>query len=222
MSLRNESGEHYQQALKLGRKLQRQRVSQGLYPYLQILDEILPGYTTAGQEELGTIEIPVEKIVGTKTRGRSDAFAANFMPLIPMDSEFGLKWRNLCEFHLGESGIRDPVSCYEFLGRFYVQEGNKRVSVLKYFGAATIMGNVIRILPGESSQPEVIAYKAFLGYYPKRDCMRCLSLSLTVFRNCRQLWGMSWIISGRKKNAATSVPVSTISTALSKSSMMIR
>lgn len=167
MSIRIESGEHYQQALKAGRKAQRQRVSQGLYPYLQVLDEILPGYTTAGQEELGTIEIPVEKIAGTKTRGRSDAFAANFMPLIPMETEFGLKWRNLCEYHLGETGIRDPVSCYEFLGRFYVQEGNKRVSVLKYFGAATIMGNVIRILPGESSQPEVIAYHAFLTYYPK-------------------------------------------------------
>lgn len=162
-----ESAEHYQQALKAGRKMQKQCVHQGVYPYLQVLDEILPGYTTAGQEELGTIEIPVDKIVGTKTRGRSDAFAANFMPLIPGDSEFGLKWRNLCEYHLGDSGIRDPVSCYEFLGRFYVQEGNKRVSVLKYFGAATIMGNVIRILPGESPLIEVVAYKEFLTYYPK-------------------------------------------------------
>lgn len=62
------------------------------------------------------------------------------MPLIPANSEFGLKWRSLCEYHLGESGIRDPVLCFEFLGRFYVQEGNKRVSVLKYFGAATIQG----------------------------------------------------------------------------------
>lgn len=167
MNSRIESVEHYQQALKAGRKMQKQRVHQGLYPYLQVLDEILPEYTTAGREELGTIEIPVEKIVGTKTRGRSDAFAANFMPLIPADSEFGLKWRSLCEYHLGDSGIRDPISCYEFLGNFYVQEGNKRVSVLKYFDAATILGNVIRILPGESSLPEVVAYKEFLTYYPK-------------------------------------------------------
>lgn len=54
----------------------------GQYPYLQILDEILPDYAIAGQEELGTIEIPADRIVGTKTRGRSDAFTANFMPLI--------------------------------------------------------------------------------------------------------------------------------------------
>lgn len=147
--------------------MQRQRVHQGLYPYLEVLDEILPDYTTAGQEELGILEIPADKIVGTKTRGRSDAFAANFMPLISEKSEFGMKWQNLCAYHLGDSGIRDPVFCYEFLGRFYVQEGNKRVSVLKYFGAAAVRGKVIRILPGESSRPEVAAYREFLTYYPR-------------------------------------------------------
>ena len=167
MNPRTESAEHYQQALKSGRKVLKQLIHQGTDPYLQILDEILPGYTTAGQEELGTIEVPADRIVGTKTRGRSDAFAANFMPLIPDKTEFALKWQNLCQYHLGETGIRDPIFCYEFLGKFYVQEGNKRVSVLKYFDAASIMGKVIRILPGESDQPEVIAYKEFLTYYPK-------------------------------------------------------
>ena len=166
MNSRIESSEYYQKALKAGRKIQRQRVHQWLNPYLEILDEILPGYHTSGQEELGVIEIPADKIVGTKTRGRSDAFAANFMPLIPEKSEFGMKWKNLCQYHLGESGIRDPVFCYEFLGRFYVQEGNKRVSVLKYFDAASIRGKVIRILPGESDRPEVAAYREFLTYYP--------------------------------------------------------
>lgn len=167
MNPRTESAEHYQQALKAGRKVQKSRIHQGKYPYLPILDEILPKYATAGQEELGTIEIPADRIVGTKTRGRADAFAANFMPLIPDKSEFALKWQSLCQYHLGEAGIRDPIFCYEFLGRFYVQEGNKRVSVLKYFGAAAIMGKVIRIVPEESDQPEVIAYKEFLTYYPK-------------------------------------------------------
>ena len=31
--------------------------------------------------------------------------------------------------------MREPVQAFEFMNRFYVQEGNKRVSVLKYFGA---------------------------------------------------------------------------------------
>lgn len=167
MNVRMEAAEHYQKALKLGHKFQRQRVHRGMYPYLEILDEILVDYAIAGQEELGIIEIPADRIVGTKTRGRSDAFAANFMPLISEKSEFSQKWQNLCQYHLGEAGIRDPIFCYEFLGRFYVQEGNKRVSVLKYFDAAAIRGKVIRILPGESSRPEVAAYREFLTYYPK-------------------------------------------------------
>lgn len=167
MNSRIESSEHYQKALKAGRKMQKLRVHQGLNPYLEILDEILPDYHVSGQEELGVIEIPADKIVGTKTRGRADAFASNFMPLIPEKSEFCMKWQTLCQYHLGESGIRDPIFCYEFLGRFYVQEGNKRVSVLKYFDAASIRGKVIRILPGESDRPEVAAYREFLTYYPK-------------------------------------------------------
>lgn len=167
MNSQIESSEHYQKALKAGRKMQKLRVHQGLNPYLEILDEILPDYHVSGQEELGVIEIPADKIVGTKTRGRSDAFASNFMPLIPEKSEFCMKWQTLCQYHLGESGIRDPIFCYEFLGRFYVQEGNKRVSVLKYFDAASIRGKVIRILPGESDRPEVAAYREFLTYYPK-------------------------------------------------------
>ena len=167
MNSRIESSEHYQKALKAGRKMQKLRVHQGLNPYLEILDEILPDYHVSGQEELGIIEIPADKIVGTKTRGRADAFAANFMPLIPDKSEFAMKWQSLCQYHLGDSGIRDPIFCYEFLGRFYVQEGNKRVSVLKYFDAASIRGKVIRILPGESDRPEVAAYREFLTYYPK-------------------------------------------------------
>lgn len=167
MNPRTEAAEHYQQALKAGKRAQKHMAHLGQNPHLPILDEILTGYATAGQEELGTIEIPADRIVGTKTRGRSDAFAANFMPLIADKSEFSMKWQNLCQYHLGETGIRDPIFCYEFLGKFYVQEGNKRVSVLKYFGAASIMGKVIRIVPDESDLPEILSYREFLTYYPK-------------------------------------------------------
>ena len=161
-----ESVEHYQQALKAGRKTHRQNVQQGHYPYLPVLDEILTSGMTAGEYKLGLIEIPTESIVGTKNAGRTNAFASDFMPLLPADSEFGTKWSKLCAAHLSDEGIRDPIICYEYLGRFYVLEGNKRVSVLKYFDAGTILGEVTRILPGESDDPEVQAYQEFLSYYP--------------------------------------------------------
>ena len=165
MNHRVEAIDHYQQALKAGRKAHRQNIQRGKYPFLPVLDEILTSNMTSGEFNLGLIEIPADRIVGTKNKGRTNAFASNFMPLLPEDSEFGLKWCKLCEAHLSEEGIRDPISCYEFLGRFYVLEGNKRVSVLKHFGASTIPGNVIRILPCESSSPEIQAYREFHGYY---------------------------------------------------------
>ena len=54
-----------------------------------------------------------------------------------------------------EEGIHDPIRCYEYLGHFYVQEGNKRVSVLKYFGADSIPATVIRIVPPYSEAPQI-------------------------------------------------------------------
>ena len=166
MNYRVEALDHYQQALKAGRKAHRKSVQQGEYPFLQVLDEILSDSMRGDEADLGLIEIPIDRIVGTKNAGRKNAFASNFMPLLSPDSEFGVKWRDLCEAHLGDEGIRDPISCYEYMGHFYVQEGNKRVSVLKYFGAGTIPGHVIRILPGDYASSEAQAYREFLQYYP--------------------------------------------------------
>ena len=102
--------DYYLQAQKLARKEQRQRVQIGQNPYLQVLDELLAEGMAAGETDLGLLEIPVEKIVGTRTSGRTNAFAANFMPLLPEDSEFARKWCRLCEAHLSDEGIRDAVS----------------------------------------------------------------------------------------------------------------
>ncbi len=162
---RQEASEQYLNALKAGRRTYKERILNGQYPYPQVLDEILDDSLSAGQVDLGLLEIPAERIVGTKTRGRRDAFAADFMPLLPKDSEFAAKWVALCEAHLGEEGIRDPVRCCEYLGRFYVQEGNKRVSVLKSYGAASIPAQVTRIIPAWSEEPEIQAYYDFMRAY---------------------------------------------------------
>ena len=107
----------------------------------------------------------MERIVGIKSAGRTSAFTAGFLPLLDQDSEFAVKWMNLCEDHLSDEGIRDPILCYEYLGDFYVQEGNKRVSVLKYFGAAKIPGTVKRVMPHVSEEPRVKAYCEFLEFF---------------------------------------------------------
>ena len=162
---RQEAAEQYEKALKRGRKTYREAVLRGHYPYPQVLDEILSENMAAGQVELGIHEIPANQIIGTKTHGRQNSFAADFMPLLEADSEFAAKWMDLCRYHLGDEGIRDPVRCYEYLGRFYVQEGNKRVSVLKSFDAPTVPAYVIRVIPEWSMDPEIQAYYEFMRAY---------------------------------------------------------
>ena len=162
---RQEAHEQYREALRAGQKCYKSCVLRGRYPYLQALDEILEDSMVVGRVNLGVLEIPAEQIVGTKTSGRKDAFAANFMPLLPEASEFAAKWQSLCEAHLGDEGIRDPIRCYEYLGRFYVQEGNKRVSVLRSFGAPTVPGHVTRLIPAWSEEPTVQRYYEFLQAY---------------------------------------------------------
>ena len=163
--LRQEAAEQYVKALKAGQKCYRNAVLHGKYPYPQVLDEILNESMNAGRVELGLVEIPTDQIVGTKTAGRKSTFASNFMPLLPAETEFGAKWIQLCMAHLGDEGIREPIRCFEYLGRFYVQEGNKRVSVLKSYEASTIPGSVIRIIPAYSEDLQVQVYYEFMKYY---------------------------------------------------------
>ena len=114
----------YKEALKLGQKEKRHLVSRGQYPYLSVLDDMITRERLNTGKYIGLMQIPMEFIVGTKTEGRTNAFAANFMPLLEDGTEFAYKWKDLCNAHL-EEVIRDPIKVYEYMNRFYVEEGNK-------------------------------------------------------------------------------------------------
>lgn len=157
--------DEYTQAMRLGQKEYREALMAGRSPHPAVLDELLPEGGTESVTDVGLVEIPSERIVGVKSSGRITAFSPTFRPLLEAKSEFATKWINLCAAHLGDTGITDPIVCFEYLGDFYVQEGNKRVSVLRHFGAARIPGNVRRILPPMSDDPRIKAYYEFLEFY---------------------------------------------------------
>ena len=154
----------YITALKQGRQSYQSALIKGKYPYLPALDDILSYTEIVATIDLGLMDIPLEKIVGTKTAGRSNAFANNFMPLLPDDSEFGMKWISLYKYQINE-GIQDPIVAYEFMNQFYVQEGNKRVSVMKFLGTYNITGTVIRLVPKKTEEKENRLYYEFLDFY---------------------------------------------------------
>ena len=155
----------YEQALKAGQKYYKTAVHRGEYPYPPALDEIVRDARTAFWEDLGVTEIPVELIVGTRSVGRTASIAGNFMPLMGAESEFAAKWISLCQAHLSDEGLRDPIVCCEYLGFFYVQEGHKRLSVLKSYGAASVSAMVRRLVPAWSEDHDVQVYYEFLQFY---------------------------------------------------------
>ena len=162
---RKEATEEYAKALKEGLREYKDCMQKEITGNPAVLDEILE--TEAGENcvHIGLVDIPINRIVGTKTAGRVSAFTPSFRPLMDTESEFAAKWISLCADHLGEEGIHTPIECFEYLGDFYVQEGNKRVSVLRHFGAAKIAANVKRILPASDDSPRFKAYQEFLEFY---------------------------------------------------------
>lgn len=157
--------DEYLAALKEGQKEYAKLTDLHKDPGPAVLEELLPEAGKLTVQELKSQEIPMDRIVGTRTRGRTWALTAGFLPLLPEDSEFAQKWMNLCEAHLSDTGIRDAILCYEYLGSFYVQEGNKRVSVLKHFGNTRILSDIRRILPEKSDEGRIRAYYEFVDFH---------------------------------------------------------
>ena len=133
---------------------------------IEILDDIINEnhITTVGEMSLGLVQIPAAQIVGTKTAARGISFSKSFYPILSEKSEFAQKWISLYSSHM-EEGIREPIKAYEFMNKFYVEEGNKRVSVLKCVGAVSIPGTVIRILPARTDDKENRIYYEFIDFY---------------------------------------------------------
>lgn len=165
----------YTSALKQGRRKYQSAVTKGEYPYLPVLDDILSYTEVTANVSLGRMDVPLSKIVGTKTAGRTDAFAGNFMPLLPEKTEFASKWASLYD-HQVTDGIRDPIVVYEFMNRFYVQEGNKRVSVMKYLGAYSIGATVTRIVPKKTDDRENRLYYEYMDFFEvSHNCEICFT-----------------------------------------------
>ena len=160
-----EALEIYNKALKSAQKEYKELLAAGKNPNPLVLDTIVPEGLSDIYQDMGMIEIPADRIIGTKSAGRITAFTPTFQPLLDTDTEFASKWMVLCDANLSSEGIREPILCYEYLGEFYVQEGNKRVSVLRNFGALKIPSFVRRVLPAPSEEPRFKAYQEFLDFY---------------------------------------------------------
>lgn len=156
--------EDYYKAQKLGLKEYKTQTAKNEPPYLPVLDDILKSYDIETRTDLGLIDIPLDLIVGTSTGGRTVSFARNFMPILDEESEFAVKWGILID-QLTLEGQRDAIKALEFLGKYYVIEGNKRVSVSKYLNNVSLFGTVTRIVPKDNGSKEVQINNEYIKFY---------------------------------------------------------
>lgn len=164
MSMSN-AMDNYKDAVAKGKRAYQHRKTRGQSGHLPSLEGLLKDLEIVATVPLGLLEIPLNKVVGTYTEARRTAFAHNFMPVGTAQSDFKDKWTALCHAHL-EEGIRDPIKVYEFMNWFYVVEGNKRVSVLKYFDAWSVQAEVIRLVPKRDSEDiQNTVYYEFLEFF---------------------------------------------------------
>jgi hypothetical protein len=81
-----EAREEYRSALRQGQKEYRDLMMRGKAPNPAVLDDILPKFAAEATQDIPLVDIPTDRIVGTKSAGRISAFTAGFLPILPEDT----------------------------------------------------------------------------------------------------------------------------------------
>ena len=166
MKFAREIHEQYQKAYALGLKnlddKKKKRLPLCPASMSTLFDEKMVSY----RMDLGILEIPTNLIVGvSEETDEASLYTKEFLPIAAPNTDFADKWRVLYkEIHLTGT-FTDEIFCYEYLGKFYVCDGLKRVSVAKVIGLDVIKAKVIRILPMRTDTQEVVVYFHFLHCY---------------------------------------------------------
>ena len=155
--------DHYGKARREGLRIYSAAIQAHEDPYLPVLEETEPALARLNRKALGVQTVPLERVAGSVSRGRSYAFTRGFYPILESGSEFAGKWERLY-VSVEENGINQPVTLLEYMGTYYVTEGNKRVSVMKCMGAVDIEGDVTRVIPPPIDDAEHQAYSEYCDF----------------------------------------------------------
>ena len=167
MRFEKEAWERYSVYQNQAKRIARKNSANVEMAALPLLKTVLDTYNVAGETDLGIVKIPVKQIVGVVAEEDRDAYVSDFFPLPSVNSEFAEKWTMMFMENLSDAGLSNPIRCYEFLGKFYVVDGKKRVSAVKAQGTVMIDAQVTRILPVETDDPEIQSYYEFVKTYEK-------------------------------------------------------
>lgn len=153
----------YSRARREGLRVYQAAIQANTDPYLPVLEDKVPNLSQLSRLSLGVLTIPLDRVIGSVSQGRSYAFSEGFLPVLESGSEFASKWEHLCESVEAE-GINQPITALEYLGYYYVIEGNKRTSVMKFLNATDIEADVTRVYPPKSDDPRIISYYEYCSF----------------------------------------------------------
>lgn len=167
MRFQTEAWERYSVLQNQAMRVVRKCTANGENVALPLLASVLDQNKVAGEVDLGVVDIPVNQIVGIASDSGNENYASDFLPLPSLKSGFAEVWTRLYMAHLSDAGLAEPIRCYEYLGKFYVLDGKKRVSAVKAHGSMMISSHVTRIMPVMSEDPKIRCYYEFVKTYEK-------------------------------------------------------
>lgn len=160
-------------------------------PYLNEMDNEVDDSTIAERMDLGILEIPVRQIVGSVSDYPEMQYTYDFMPLADINSEFAAAWCQLYLEYLSDKGLTDPIECVEYMGRFYVVDGKKRVSVLKAHGETRVQAHVTRLVPAYSNEKQVKQYYEFMKCFSKTGLYQVVFSDAADFEKLQNAMGLA-------------------------------
>lgn len=127
------------------------------------LNSLLEDRMISYRLDLGVMDIPTTLIAGVaEATEKSSLYTKEFLPVSVPKSEFAGQWRDIYLRNNRGEGLPGFIQCYEYLGKFYVVDGLKRVSVAKFIKEPTIRSQIIRIMPIRTDVRSVQLYFDFL------------------------------------------------------------
>lgn len=131
-----------------------------------------------GKEYKDVETILLDRIKGSVDPGRKDCMDSEFRPTAKRDTPFAISWQAIYEkMRYQQDAYFPAIDVIEFLHDYYVEDGNKRVSVSTFLNRSAILAHTKRMIPTyDPTNKEICEYYEFLQF-EKRTGISCIWFS---------------------------------------------
>ena len=192
MQFTREVHEAYQQASAMARANQVKAKKWGLPMAPVELGTVKDQAQIAERIDLGILDIPTYLIAGVvELDAYSRLLTKEFLPVSLPNSSFAEDWRETYYNFQYVSRESSDISCYEYLGKFYVLNGVMEVSVAKFCKKDTLQARVIRLMPVKADTPAICQYYDFLRQFRLTQLYQIQFTQTGFFERFQRIFGKS-------------------------------